>query len=177
MKPATQNGLLAAAIVAGLLSLPTVWMTIRNTDIQIRPTFGGQLLSPNSDFSKLIVPNVTNTHFDVTGLNGHVTLVVKLPIWLVVVFAMVTCLFLLLDNSRSLSFPRGMLWSLCILSLVFTTLPLVLGLASGRASPGIGWLLGLFCAATPLVVLWSCKERGRARKGERGLFAEGDASL
>jgi len=155
MKPATQNGLLAAAIVAGLLSLPTTWMTIRNTNIRITPNFGGQLLTPDTDFSNLIVPSVSKTTFDVTGLNGHVTLLTKFPIWLIVGLAVTACLFLIADNAPAISFPRILLWCVSLVSLGLTLLPLVIALGSGRASPGIGWLLGLACAVAPVVVLWS----------------------
>ena len=155
MKTATQNGLLAAAIVAGLLSLPTVWMTLSNTSIQFTPNVGGQILTRNTDFSNVIIPNVMNTRFEVTGLNGHIRFLVKVPIWLVVVLGMVSCLFLILNNLPMLSFPRGLLWCICVVSFVYTTLPVLIGLTSGRVAPGIGWFLGLFCSAVPFIVLWS----------------------
>lgn len=161
MKPATQNGVLAAAIVAGILSLPTTWLTIRNINIQITPDFGGRILTPDSDFTGMISSNITNTSFDVTGLNGHVTLLVKFPIWLIVCLAISACLFLIADRSHAIVFPRVLLWVVAIASLVLTVLPLVIALGSGRATPGIGWLLGLACAATPVAVLWSSRTSKR----------------
>ena len=157
MKPATQNGLLIAAIVAGILSLPSTWMTIRNANIRITPNFGGQLITPDADFANLIIPSVTNTSFDVTGFNGHVTLLAKFPIWLIVGIAIAGCLFQIAGKFDAFAFPRMLLWLIAISALVLTVLPLVVALGSGRASPGIGWFFGLACAVTPVVVLWSTR--------------------
>ncbi|WP_442511484.1 hypothetical protein SH528x_003165 [Novipirellula sp. SH528] len=157
MKPATQNGLLTAAIVAGLLSLPSTWMTIRNTNIRITPNFGGQLITPDTEFANLVIPSVTNTSFDVTGLNGHVTFLAKFPIWLIVGIAITGCLFQIAEKFDAIAFPRILLWSIAISALALTVLPLVIALGSGRSSPGIGWFLGLACAVTPVVVLWSTR--------------------
>ncbi|GAA4445650.1 hypothetical protein [Novipirellula rosea] len=157
VKPATQNGLLAAAIVAGLLSLPSTWMTIRNANIRITPNFGGQLITPDADFANLIIPRVTNTSFDVTGLNGRVTLLATFPIWLVISIAIAGCLFQIAGKFDAIAFPRMLLWFIAISALALTVLPLVIALGSGRASPGIGWFLGLACAVTPVVVLWSTR--------------------
>ena len=94
MKQQHKNSLLALAIFCGLLSLPMTWLTIR--DAQIQSGFGEMF---NSAFGGITI--------DVTGLNGHLTFLVKTPIWFIVLLAIAaSSLQLMWDRRRLLSLVR-----------------------------------------------------------------------
>jgi hypothetical protein len=153
MLTARTNALLAISTAAGLLSLPTTWLTIRSTNIRITPQISGQILSPASDLSSLFKTAVDNTYMEVTGLNGHVTLWASFPIWIIIAIAITAGACQLADNFSGFDFPRPLLWTIACLAAFLVVLPPVIGLLSGRATLGIGWVLGAACALTPVVTL------------------------
>ena len=143
MNPKQKNTLLAAGILSGLISLPMTWMTIRNAEMQIEGGFGNLF---NSAFQGMT--------FDVTGLNGHVTMLFKTPLWFVIGVAIAANVIQLMRSSNAFAIPRIALWIVAVVAAVWITIPIVLALSSGKATLGIGWFLGLFCAAAPLVCLF-----------------------
>lgn len=139
MTQQAKNSLLAAAILAGLLSLPATWMTI--TASQLRGPAGGLL----SVFDGLRV--------NVTGLNGSLTLLIAMPIWLIVGIAIGSSALQLAKDSKTFAVPPALQWGTAIVAVAWIIVPLTIGMLSKGASPGIGALLGLFAAGAPLVTL------------------------
>jgi hypothetical protein len=139
MNPKKQNSLLLAAIVSGLIALPLPWMTIHNA--QLMPEVGG--------FPAMSMQLMT---LDVNGFNGSFTLLVKLPIWFVVCIAVGASAIQLLRQTQSFEVPKNAEWLMAWAGIIWTAGPLV-ALFTGRVTPGIGWLLGLFCSAVPLYCL------------------------
>ena len=76
-----------------------------------------------------------------------------MPIWLIVAVGIIACILQLMRSSGALDLPRAALWVMALFAIIWTTIPVLITLASGDASPGIGWLLGFFCAAAPLIGL------------------------
>jgi hypothetical protein len=142
MSPKQKNTALVAAIVSGLFSLPLTWMTLRNAQMQIGGGIGDLISSTFPGFA-----------FDVTGLNGHVTLLLKTPLWFIVCIAISASVLQLMRPSQTFAIPRLAMWGTAIVGVVWTTVPVTIVLVTGKASVGIGWLLGLFCAFVPLVCL------------------------
>ncbi|TWU34529.1 hypothetical protein Q31b_54830 [Novipirellula aureliae] len=152
MNAKQKNTILAAGIVSGLVSLPMTWMTIRNAEMQIEGGFGNLF---NSAFQGMT--------FDVTGLNGHVTLLFKTPLWFVVAVAIAANVLQLMRSSDAFAIPKIALWIVAIGAAIWITTPIGLALSSGKATLGIGWFLGLACASAPLVCLFMPDtEMGRA---------------
>ena len=143
MNTKQKNTLLAAGIVSGLVSLPMTWMTIRNAEMQIEGGLGDLF---NSAFQGMT--------FDVTGLNGHVTMLFKTPLWFVVGVAIAANVIQLMKSSNAFAIPRIALWIVAVAAAVWITIPILLALSSGKATLGIGWFLGVCCAAAPLICLF-----------------------
>ncbi len=139
--------LLISAIVAGVLSLPMTWFTIQNAQVSFPGGFGGVFPSGFAAMS-----------LNVTGFTGSVTMLIKAPLWFVIGVAIGANVLQLLRNSPSMEIPKLAEWITAIVGVVWITLPVLLALGSGRVTPALGWLLGTFCAVTPLVCLWL--ERG-----------------
>lgn len=84
-----KNRVLLSAVAMGLLlcSIPTTWMTINNASL----TFDAPMFGDSSPFGQggpsLQMPSLGGMAINVTGLNGHITLGTKAPIWLLVVVA------------------------------------------------------------------------------------------
>lgn len=135
-----KNTALALAIVAGLISLPLTWMTIHGATIE-----GGLGDMFHSAFGGLSI--------DVTGLNGHVTLLFKTPIWFIVGVAIAASALQLMHNSRMFAIPRFAEWLTSIVAVAWVALAIMVALLSGKASLGIGSLLGLASAVIPVVCL------------------------
>ncbi len=135
-----KNTLLAAGIISGLLSLPMTWMTIRNAEVQIEGGFGSLF---NSAFQGMT--------FDVTGLNGHVTMLFKTPLWFVIGVAIAANVIQIMRSSNAFAIPKIALWIVAVGSAVWITIPILLALSSGKATLGIGWFLGVFRRLTNLM--------------------------
>jgi hypothetical protein len=140
VKQQHKNSLLALAIVAGLLSLPMTWMTIR----------GAQILGGFGEMFNFAFDGMT---IDVTGLNGHLTFLVKTPIWFIILVAIAASVVQLMRGSKTFAIPSAVEWGIACVAVAWVGLALVIALFSGKASLGIGALLGLFAAATPFAML------------------------
>lgn len=138
-----KNTALVAAIVSGIISLPLTWMTI-STPLFPNST-GGSIPFP--------LPIQVTSQFEVTAFNGSVTFLVTTPIWLVVCIAIAASVIQFMRQSRAFEIPSFVVWGVAIVALVWTTLPVLIAVFSGGASPSIGWLFGLICAALPLACL------------------------
>jgi len=143
MNPKQKNTLLAAGIVSGLVSLPMTWITIRNAEMQIEGGFGNLF---NSAFQGMTI--------DVTGLNGHVTMLFKTPLWFVIGVAIAANVLQLMRSSDAFAIPKIALWIVAVVAAIWSTIPIIMALSSGKATVGIGWFLGLCCAAAPLICLF-----------------------
>ena len=149
MTPKQKKTLLISAILAGVLSIPMTWLSVRQASVSFAGGFGGMMPSGFAAMS-----------MNVTGINGSVNLLFSAPIWFVVFVAIAANVLQLLRNSNSVEIPKLAEWITAIVAVVWTTLPIILVLGSGRITPALGWLLGMYCAITPLACL--CLERAAA---------------
>ncbi len=138
-----KNTALVAAIVAALLSLPLAWMTIQ--DAQIQGDFGNMLNMFN------LLGGMT---INVTGLNGSVTLLFKVPIWFIVCIAIGANALQLMAGSKSFAIPKLAQWVTAIVATAWIGLAVFVALSSGKVTLGIGALLGLLSATIPVVCLF-----------------------
>ena len=147
-----KNTLLGCGIAAALLSIPLPWMTIS----QPRGSFFNGDGSPVTDGDPLfeamseMAPSMT---IDVTGISGHVTLLFKVPLWLVALTAAAACGVPLLANTAAFAVPRWLPWTFTIAAGVWVGTSLGLCLTSGRATPGVGLLLAVAAVAAAAVDL------------------------
>ncbi|MEN1681041.1 MAG: hypothetical protein AAGJ46_15745 [Planctomycetota bacterium] len=142
MNSKQRNSLSLVGVLLGLASLPLTWMTIRNPTLTFdvggfQPQLGG------------LMPMMA---MDVTALNGHVTLLFKTPIWLIVGGAILANLLVVLRGTDLFEVPTAAIWVIALLAGAWSVVPLVASF-SGQATPGIGLLLGLACAAMPIICL------------------------
>jgi hypothetical protein len=135
-----KNTALAFAIAAALLSVPLTWMTIQNAQFQVA---FGQVF--DSSFGGLTI--------NITGLNGHVTLLFKTPIWFIVCVAIAANGLQLMHASKQFAIPRLAVWGTAIYALAAIGLTVLIGMASGKATLGIGSMLGLISAVIPVLCL------------------------
>ena len=140
MTQSQKNTALAIAIVAGLISLPLTWMTIRGATIQ-----GGLGEMFNSMLGGMTI--------DVTGLNGHVTFLFKTPIWFIVGVAIAASVLQLMHNFEMFAISRIVEWLTSIVAVAWVLIAIIIALFSGQASLGIGSLLGLASSVIPVVCL------------------------
>jgi hypothetical protein len=138
-----KNSLLAVGIVVGLLSLPTTWLTIH--DATIGSPFPGEM---GKQFG-----SITLGTLPVSGLAGSVTFPVEAPLWFLVGLAIFAGVLQLMQHSPIFAIPKFVEWAAAIAGIVWMCVPMVVTLFSGQATLGIGCLLGLCCAAMPLVCL------------------------
>lgn len=149
-----KNSLLVFAIVAGLLSLPMIWFTtsMRSFSIHIGP---GQM-------------PMTRPHFDppvVTGFSGNVDFFLTTPLWFVVAISIAASVMQLMTLSSAFAISKWATWLTPIVGIMGSILPLFRGDSYQRTSIGLGWVLGMFCACTPL----ACLVLTRTPRSERSL--------
>ena len=160
-----KNTLLACGIAAALLSIPLPWMTISRPRGSFFSgdgspmTAGGPLFEAMSEMT----PSVTA---DVTGLNGSVTLLFKVPLWLVALTAAAACGLPLLMNTAAFEFPRWLPWAFTVTAGVWVGAALLLGLTAGGATPGIGILLAFAAFAAAAADLLLPTKAEAATEGE-----------
>lgn len=136
-----KNTALAVAIIAAILSLPLTWMTIQNAQFQ-----GG--------FGEILNTAFGGMAINVTGFNGHVTLLFKTPIWFIVCVAISASVLQLIDNSKAFAAPKFLQWLTSVLALLWVGFAVLIALFSGEATLGVGALLGLVAAIIPVVCLF-----------------------
>lgn len=139
-----KNTLLVTAIIAGMMSLPMTWMTIHNAQF---------LFGVRNGLNQMFGEGLPGISVDVTGLNGHVTMLIKAPLWFVVCVAIGSSVLQLIQHSRVFAVPTFSAWGAAVFGLVWTMAPIVPAMLTGKVTPGIGWLLAMYCAAVPLVCL------------------------
>ncbi len=139
-----KNTALAFAIVAALISLPLTWMTIRAT-----PQIQGGL----GDLGELFGAMLGEMTVNVTGLSGHLTFPFKTPIWLIVAVAIAANVLQLMRNSKVFAIPRFAEWVAALVAIAWIGLAVTLALFSGKATIGVGSLLGLASAVIPILCL------------------------
>jgi hypothetical protein len=140
MKQQHKNSLLALAVVAGLLSVPMTWMTIR----------GVRMPGDLGDFFNSVLNEVA---VEVTGLNGHFTLFIRTPIWFVVLVAIAASVVQFMRQSSTFAIPQAVEWGTAVLAVAWIVPALAIALYAGKASIGMGAILGLLSAATPIAML------------------------
>ena len=157
MTPPQRNTLLAVGIVCGLLALPTTWLTIDGGEISFEGPGGNSL---ELDFG------LPGMNLAVTGLNGFVDLPVRTPLWLIISVAIGAGVLQLLRGTGQFALPPALLWITAGFVALWVLAVLIMALSNGKASLGIGALLGLASAVIPLVSLCvataGAKETGAA---------------
>ena len=135
MHAANKNQVVLCAIAAVLLlcSLPTTWATINNAQLNFN---GG----PFGDGGFQMTMPTPAMSIDVTGLNGYVTLGVKIPIWLLAVAGAGALALAALNAAQVTKVPPvALLVALGVVGLFFAVgLVAMLG---GNATLGIGYVL------------------------------------
>lgn len=121
---------LVAAFILMLCALPTEWMVISNASVTSGGFPGG-------------FPNFAGMSLSVTGLNGHISLGVKMPIWLIVVIGIVGLILAFLNTARITELPNGALIIPLGISLLFVMFGIGVGVFSNDASLSIGGFLAL----------------------------------
>ena len=128
-----ENNRIVALVIATLLmlfSLPAEWMAISNATITSGAFPGG-------------FPNFGGMTLSVTGMNGHITLGINLPIWLIICIGIVGVILSLLNISKTIELPKVALMIPLGLSFLFVVFGIGVGLSSSNASLGIGGFLAL----------------------------------
>ena len=77
----------------------------------------------------------------VTGLNGHITLGIKMPIWLIISIGIAGLIFVFLNISRVTELPKVALIEPLGISCIYVLLGIGVGIFSNDASPSIGGFL------------------------------------
>jgi hypothetical protein len=140
MNEKQKNTLLVFGILAGLLSLPMTWVTIHNPQID----------AMNSDVFGSMFQGVS---LPVTGINGSAECFgLSMPLWFVASIAIIAGAMQLMRHTQMFAIPRFAEWAVAVIGIAWM-IPLTCPLFSGRASLGIGWVLGVFCALMPLMCL------------------------
>lgn len=143
MNQKQKTTLLVAGIVSGLLSLPMTWLTIPNAQLQFNGGFGEAF---NSAF-----PGIP---FNITGLNGNLTLLVNTPLWFVIGITIAANVVQLLQSLGIFSISKIVLRITAILAATWITIPMIIAVTSGKVVPGIGLVLGMLSAAAALICLF-----------------------
>jgi hypothetical protein len=162
MTQSGSNRVILSAVAVGLLacSLPLNWMSIKNLQIDLAGTPFGNGGPFGEAAPQLQFPTLPGMQFEVTGLNGSITLGASLPIWLLVVAAVGATLIGMLNELRVASVPP--LLPLVILGLVAVFLVAgIVATFSGDASLGIGYLLAT--AGMVLAVIQASTQLTRQR--------------
>lgn len=142
MTPKQKNTALVAAILAGLLSLPLTWFTIRNAEISFNGPMAGMFNSAMMGMT-----------LSVNGFNGRVSFLFTTPIWLLVFVSIGASILQLMRNSKAFEIPQIAEWITAVIGVVWMSVPILITMTSGKVGIGIGWILGLACAIVPLYFL------------------------
>jgi hypothetical protein len=124
-----------SAILALAVSLPLVWMTIHEAHIELSGGMPG--------FRGMPRPSVPAMNFEVTGINGHITFLAKVPIWLIVVVGMAGVLLALLNGLGAASLSRVVPLIPLSAAAVYILIALVIAVGSEKASVGAGVFVAL----------------------------------
>ena len=147
MKPKNIIFLGIFAILALVVSLPMEWITLHKASFVPDRTFG--------NFSNML-PNTIA--MSITGLNGHITWLVKMPIWFIVVIGIAGVVISVLIGIRAILLPT---WALLI-PIVFSGIYMFIGLSVGlkeQASIGIGLIVALIGIGLAFVHALTCQPK------------------
>jgi hypothetical protein len=123
------------ALLALVLSLPLEWMTIHNAKMQ----FSGGL----QGFGEMMSSSFGTMTLEVTGINGHITFLIKLPIWLIVVIGLIGVILALLNCLRATSLPKLVPLVPLSLSALYVVVALFITIGSSEATLGVGIFVAL----------------------------------
>ena len=124
-----------SAMVALVISLPLEWMTIHNAKMGFSGGFQGFGDMMSSPFGAMTLK--------VTGINGHITFLAKLPIWLIVGVGLVGVLLAFLNCLRATSLPKLVPLVPLSLSALYVFIALVITIGSSEATIGVGIFVAL----------------------------------
>lgn len=124
-----------SAILALAVSVPLVWMTVHEGHIELS---GGP-----PGFNRMPAPSVPAINFEVTGINGHITFLTKVPIWLIVAVGIAGVLLALLNCLGAASLSRVVPLIPLSASAVYILIALVVAVGSEKASVGAGTFVAL----------------------------------
>jgi len=137
MERKTRVTLLVVGIAAGLLSIPMTWFSIQNAQLNL-PFPGASLPSGMS--------------FDVTGINGSITALIKIPIWMLSLSAVSAGVLQLLRKDETFPVSKILDGTLAGIACVWIAIGILTSMV--KASLGLGAILGLTAAVIPLVCMW-----------------------
>lgn len=139
MNTKQRNTFLASAIAAGLFSLPATWMQFRNFETRV-----GAI----GERRKAVLHGASH---DVTGLDGDVSFLFPVPIWVVVCVAIGASLLHFMRESDHFAVSRWAIWATGSFAIVWMVIPLAVSLSPDHTILGIGTLLGIYSAIVPLI--------------------------
>ncbi len=123
------------AAIALLVSLPLEWMTIHNAAMLFNggfPDVAGLQGSPMGGMSVAV-----------NGFNGSITLLLKLPIWLIVLFGVTGVLLAILNSQRVTSLPKAVPMLCLALSSAYVLLAFGTIILNSSASTAVGILVAM----------------------------------
>jgi hypothetical protein len=123
------------AMLALAISLPLEWMTIHNAKMQFSGAFQG--------VGDMMSSSLGTMTLKVTGINGHITFLAKLPIWLIVGVGLVGVLLAFLNCLRATSLPKLVPLVPLSLSALYVFIALVITIGSSEATIGVGIFVAL----------------------------------
>ncbi len=139
MNTKQRNTFLASAIASGLFSLPATWMHFRNFESRV-----GAIGEQRST----VLRGVSHS---VTGVDGDVSFLFTVPIWVVVCIAIGASLLHFMRESDRFAVSMWAIWATGSFAIAWMVVPLAVSLTPDHTILGIGTLLGIYCAAVPLI--------------------------
>ncbi len=134
-------------MLALVISLPLEWMTIKIAKMNI-PQFGGGF----EGLGNMMSSTFGNMSTSVTGFNGHVTLLAKLPIWLIVVVGLMGVLLAVLNSLRITMLPKYVPLIPMAISAIYVLATLLIAAGSSEATVGIGGFVAIIGLAMGCVL-------------------------
>lgn len=140
-----------ASLLALALSLPLEWMTIHNAHMQLSGGMQG--------FGQHMGSSMGTMTLQVTGINGSITFLAKVPIWLIVGLGMVGSGLALLNALGAASLPKLVPLIPLVLAAFYTGIAIAVAIASAEASLGIGAFIALLGLVLGTVLTFSHRPR------------------
>jgi hypothetical protein len=139
------------SLLALAVSIPLEWLTIHNATMTL--DINGMPQGMPSGFGPISLT--------VTGLNGHLSLGVKAPIWLLIVVGMVGTALSMLNTTGVTGTPRWIPGIPLAIAAIYFLAGLLIGL-SGDASLGIGTFVALAGVSMGFVLVLRAPRPDRA---------------
>jgi len=138
-----------ASMLALAVSLPLEWMTIRNAKMQFSGGFQG--------FGDMMSSSLGSMTLKITGMNGHITFLFKVPIWLIVVVGLAGVLLAFLNGLQATSFPRLVPLVPLSLSALYVGIAFIVAVGSSEATVGIGMFVACLGLALGYIHALTCQ--------------------